>query len=879
MASVASFSEARCEVPAGVAGAADVEVKTHDSAASTSSSGRVFMYVNLGAVTALDPVHGFIDGGNDIRISVTGMTKRNACYCKFGTVFVTCAENTDISVQCQAPALIAGNVSISVGNTFEDVVSSVSSMEFVAHESVNVTKIDPMFAMVSGESPLTLTATGFGGKDMYCLITGSPLDGTGKSYAIATAISSTTANCMVPSRSEGFRVVELTLSHGNEGSHSGQQIECLSAGQIRSIAPSVGTNIGGTVVTISGDNFLAGRTLCKFGTTAAVVASVRSTSEAQCVAPAGVNGNVAVVVTLMSELGEEIAVPESSFALFSYKPVLTALSVDPAFVLDDGGSTVSIRTNSRLDSDKFICLFNGNIVVDAILFSPTVIQCTSTAIGKVNGTIEVSLNGQDFVESGWLLTSTQLMNVSSTTPSMATTSGDSRVGVTGLHFSAISGVYCAIGGTTIQEVAWSYTAAMRLSATSANCALPSRGAGFHALELAASKGGQMSRNGVQVEFAHPGMVTALSPSTGSVNGGTIVTVAGTGFVAGRTACRFGTASSMHVEAVVMSSTEALCTSPVGLRGTSLVHVSAIWQSGAEVEFGASVAEFAYESPLKTRRMSPTVSPAFGGQPIKAFVGGAIDDMPMYCLFDQRVMVKSETVSGGVVDCTTTAGFIGNLSLEVSQNAQDFTSNGLVFQVANVQNVTSVDPAFGNTVGGSTVFVNGLEFPLKSRVYCAVGGAATETSTWGKVLAAVTSSSSLSCMLPQRGEGFKPLEISVNYEGEVTRSGVQVEFVMGGYATAISPSGGVSTGGTVVTVTGQGFSQGRTLCKFGTTIAAMAGVVSATEARCTSPLCIVAKPLCKSALLVVSSRMTSPPRVSSILSLERLLCSRLRLARS
>ena len=78
-----------------------------------------------------------------------------------------------------------------------------------------------------------------------------------------------------------------------------------------------------------------------------------------------------------------------------------------------------------------------------------------------------------------------------------------------------------------------------LSSGSVSCVVPGRGAGFRALEVALSKSGEMSRSGMQVEYAGVGEVTSVQPASGVVAGGTVVTLAGSGFVAGRTACKFG----------------------------------------------------------------------------------------------------------------------------------------------------------------------------------------------------------------------------------------------------------------------------------------------------------------------------------------------------
>ena len=82
--------------------------------------------------------------------------------------------------------------------------------------------------------------------------------------------------------------------------------------------------------------------------------------------------------------------------------------------------------------------------------------------------------------------------------------------------------------------------------------------------MSLSQGGEVSRSAVQVEYVAAGTVTSVSPSMGSVVGGSVVTLSGTGFAAGRTACKFG--SGMAFAAEVLSSEEARCVAPAAARG-------------------------------------------------------------------------------------------------------------------------------------------------------------------------------------------------------------------------------------------------------------------------------------------------------------------------
>merc|ERR1719305_1550146 len=136
----------------------------------------------------------------------------------------------------------------------------------------------------------------------------------------------------------------------------------------------------------------------------------------------------------------------------------------------------------------------------------------------------------------------------------------------GMHSS---GMRCAVGGSVLEQTSWSYSVASLVSSSLvAGCMVPTRGAGMHVVEVSLGEGSAMSHSGVQVEYVSAGRVLGVEPSVGVASGGTIVTLSGEGFVAGRTACRFGSAES--TEAEVLSSSEAQCTTPPLFQGSTKI---------------------------------------------------------------------------------------------------------------------------------------------------------------------------------------------------------------------------------------------------------------------------------------------------------------------
>ena len=261
---------------------------------------------------------------------------------------------------------------------------------------------------------------------------------------------------------------------------------------------------------------------------------------------------------------------------------------------------------------------------------------------------------------------------------------------------------------------------------------------MHVVEVSLGEGSAMSHSGVQVEYVSAARVESVWPSSGSVSGGTVVTLSGEGFVAGQTACRFGSAES--TEAVVLSSSEAHCVSGAAVRGGVLVSVST---GGVGSEY--SGVSFEYAGALGVERVTPVVADTMGGSVVSVVSAGVVDGSSMKCAVGV-VEVEARAVQGGVVECMVAAATAGNQTVSVSSNGQDWSvSTGVMLESVGSMNVSSVDPAV--VLGGSKVTLTGAGFSAARGVYCGVGGSSLDGSSWVYSKGSVVSSSSVECALP------------------------------------------------------------------------------------------------------------------------------------
>jgi len=348
LAQVVTTEEARCVVPAGAAGVVDVEVSTFgstsDELVAASTSTRPYKYVSISDIKVIQPAEGYTMGGDTVVVGVFGFPKRSACVCSFDTVFVACETATREAVTCRVPAMAAGNHSFAVATAFENVPSVSGGYvvnDFVMYEPVNVSTVTPSVVALGGGTSVLFSVAGMEqGRTPYCAVGGVEQDAGAWAYTTATMVSSTQASCTAPARGAGMHVLEVAMAYNGEMSHSGVQVEYVFPGTVSEIWPSQGAEAGGTLVTMTGTEFVAGRTACKFGAAAAVEAMVTSSSEATCVAPAAARGDVNFEVLALVD-GVEIPAQSAVYNTFTYKQqTKTSFSA----LTDKKGGCVNART-------------------------------------------------------------------------------------------------------------------------------------------------------------------------------------------------------------------------------------------------------------------------------------------------------------------------------------------------------------------------------------------------------------------------------------------------------------------------------------------------------------------------------------------------------
>ena len=99
----------------------------------------------------------------------------------------------------------------------------------------------------------------------------------------------------------------------------------------------------------------------------------------------------------------------------------------------------------------------------------------------------------------------------------------------------------------------------------------------------------------------------------------------------------------------------------------------------------------------------------------------------------------------------------NVTVEVSFNGDDWTTQGHLYEIHNEVNITKVFPSKGPASGGTIVTVHGEGF-LKRTALAGYFGCRFGTIT---TPATYISSQALKCISPMAPAGFRNLEITTN----------------------------------------------------------------------------------------------------------------------
>jgi hypothetical protein len=409
----------------------------------------------------------------------------------------------------------------------------------------------------------------------------------GATPAIITADSASSVTATAPAGSAGTVDVTVTTPGGASAPSAADKFTYVGAPAVTGINPTSGSTGGGTSVTVSGTN-LSGATSVNFGSSSGVITADSATS-ITATAPSGAAGTVDVTVTTAGGISAT-----SSADRFTYVTQPTVTAINPTGGPIAGGTSVTITgTGLSAASGVKFGATAGTITANSAT------SITATAPAETAGTVDVTVTtvvGTSTLSPADEFTYAAAPSVTAINPTKGSVAGGTTVTITGSNLS------------TASAVRFGTTAAIITADSAGSITVTDPAAAAGAVDVTVTSVGGTSATSPSDTFTYVAApaVTALSPTSGSVAGGTTVTITGAN-LSGATSVSFGSSSGVIT---AVSGSSITVTAPSEETGTVDVTVTtpggtSAASSADHYTFVAPVSPGAPFSPLAPVRICDT----------------------------------------------------------------------------------------------------------------------------------------------------------------------------------------------------------------------------------------------------------------------------------
>jgi hypothetical protein len=794
---VNSSTQITAVTPPGPAGAWDVQVSNPAGTSNPATADRfTYNQASTPAVTAVSPSSGSTAGGTTVTLTDSAFTGATAV--TFGAIpAVSFTVNSDTSITAVAPAQAAATVDITV-TTFAGTSATLSADHFTYNAAAApvVSGVSPTSGTTAGTTLVRITGSGFTSASAV------NFGGVGSSFFVE---SDTEILATAPAQAAGTVDITVTTPSGTSATGSADHFtyNAAAAPAVTGVTPSTGVEAGGNTVVVLGSGF-TGASAVNFGGTSASGFTVLSDNALSAVVPLGLAGTIDVTVTTPSGTSTTGSADHYTYThQAAATPAVTGVSPSNGYT---GGGRVVTVTGSHFTGTTAV-KFGSTAASSFTVNSDT--QITATAPAGSSGAVDVRVTNPDGTSAvvsadQFTYTSTPLPTVSSLSATSGTTSGGTAVTINGTNFTNVTGV--SFGGVALSS--FNVISSTQISVTS-----PAEAVGTVDVTVTTLSGTSATGSADQftVTAAPAPTVTSLSASGGTT--GTGITITGTN-LGGTVQVYFGGVAATGLS--VVSNTQVGVFAPPQAAG--VVDVTVQTYSGTSALTSADRFTYNVVSAPSVTSVSPTSTLTGGGYNVSVggsgFTGasgvffGTTPATSFTVNSDTSITAVAPPHAAGTVDITvvTPAG-----------TSTTSTSDQFTYVAAPAPAVTAVSPGTGTTAGGATVTISGSGFTGASAV------------TFGTVAASsftVTSDTSITAVAPP--EATSTVDVTVTTPSGTSATGAADHFTVTAAATpavtGVTASSGDAAGGSVVTVTGSGFT-GATAVSFGTTAATSFTVLS------------------------------------------------------
>jgi M6 family metalloprotease-like protein len=409
-----------------------------------------------------------------------------------------------------------------------------------ASPAPTVSAVSPAAGPTTGGTLFTVTGTGFAAGQSSVTV-----GGVGASSVDVT--SSTTLTAVTPSRPAGPADVGVTTPGGSSSLPAA--FTYYGPPVLSSVSPSSGPATGGSVLSISGSDFVAGATNVTVGGVAAAGVNVVSPTLLTAVSPGGTAGSAPVQV--FTPAGPSLHTP-----LFTYVDVPAIAAVSPQSGPAEGGTVLTVTGTGFVVGATTVTV--GGVPASSVnVTSAATLTALTPAHAPGAAAVAVTTSyGTATLPASFTYLTPAPPALGTVNPATGPSTGGTLITLTGSGFvpnqTAVS-----LGGAPASGV-------LVVSDTLLRATAPAHAEGPVTVAVTTPHGTATMSNAFTFTAPAAPVLASIHPVTGPSSGGTRVTLTGSGFVAGQTVVTVGGQPATGID--VRSDVQMLVTTPPGEGG-------------------------------------------------------------------------------------------------------------------------------------------------------------------------------------------------------------------------------------------------------------------------------------------------------------------------
>lgn len=778
IADVISNQEIRCTSPPHAAGSTNITVSLDHVVLSGTKNTLGFEYFPEIVLEKMQPRIGGLQGGTSVLVSGQNFPDKLQLKCQFGNVEALAWLVNASLVECKTPRYnMSGPVHVKVGDSH---ISSTNRLAFLYYNPIEVGSLTPANGPTKGGTIITVYGKNFAfTPKLHCRI--------GSMNIPAAFVTSRQIRCTTPAHEVAHVSVAVTPNLQDY-----VQAAVLFSYElplvITSVKPSLGPTAGGTVVALTMSNALmpiSSALKCIFGDAEGLVVSDFSLDrQIWCMSPP----HLAMALPVgISTNGVDYY---KSSGLYRYVLDPKVLALSPASGIITGNFVVLVRGLNFLDTSKLMCRFGREYAVGRFI-DGSEIECIAPRGRAGHVAVEVSLNSVEFTNNGASFEYFPPPVLKEMTPLYGPTRGGTEVRIVGSSLRFTPDARCRFG--------WIDVPASFASEEEVRCQSPPRSTGFARVSLL-ENGRNVSNFSAAFEYQEPASASRVVPTHGTAEGGTAVSIHGSGFLSARAmSCAFG---EVVIAARMVSARVIECITPAYEPG--IVDLTIRDANGLMV----GLIDLRYEFVVDPRVTSlhPRIGLTAGGTSVRVFGSYFVQTGDLHCRFGHHAITLARWLSPTEIACKSPPGAAGAVPVEISLNGQEYTGDHIQFSYVDVFGEFRINPTFGPTRGGTEVTITGDNFQLLPNLACHFAD--------NRAPATFIDRYTVKCVSPFHHPGATLLNVSIN--DQESRPIGTFTFHPEISLHSIEPPIGTTSGGTLVVLnlSGPFFESDTAVCFFG-----------------------------------------------------------------